>query len=498
MLSMDPELWSNIRRLRLAERLSQAAIARRLGVHRDTVKRALAAHDGPPKNGFSRGNVPSKLDPFKPHIQDRLAQFPELPGSILLQEIKVQGYTGGRAILGDYLCKVRPAPPKAFLRLETLPGEYAQVDWAHIGMITIGNRAWRLSCFVMVLSYSRMLYLEFTLSQSLEAFLAAHVHAFDFFGGVPKKINYDNLKTVVLSRAGRDIRFHPRFMTFTGHYLFEPVPCNVRAAWEKGKVESAVKFVRSGFLAGRAVTTLPLLNDQARAWRDGQANVRIHGTTHERPVDRFVLEKERLQPLPALPYDTSVVKPVGVDRQALVRFDANRYSVPAAYAGKSLTLKAGPHRVELFDGPGLVASHGRCYERHRVYEDPAHLKDILLARKKARAARAHNDFLALAPECRDYLTGLVAAELDLHAHLDKIMDLVHLYGKTEVAGAVAHALRFRAFGASYIQRVIQQRRAARDMPEPTPIILTKKPDWNRLAVEQTDLSVYDDLYEDPS
>jgi transposase len=494
---MDPELWSNIRRLRLTEHLSQSAIAKHLGVHRDTVRRALAAHDGPPKDGLPRRNLPSKLDPFKPYITDRLARFPNLPGSTLLQDLKSQGYTGSLTILGEHLRQVRPKAPQAFLRLETLPGEYAQVDWAHVGTLRVGNRSWWLSCFVMVLSYSRMLYLEFTLSQSMEAFLAAHVHAFEFFGGTPKKVNYDNLKTVVLARAGKDIRFHPRFLTFTGHYLFEPVPCNVRAAWEKGKVESAVKFVRSSFLAGRLITALDPLNEQARAWRDGQANVRVHGTTHEKPVDRFSLEKERLQSLPALPYDTSVVKLVGVSRQALIRFDANRYTVPPVFAGKSLTLKAGPHTVGLFDGPRRVASHSRSWERHRLIEDPGHTKDLLAARKKARSARHHADFLALAPECKPYLAGLVAAELDLHAHLDKIMDLAHLYGKAEVAGAVLQALQFKAFGAGYIQRVIQQRRAARDMPEPQPVILSKKPDWNRLAVEQTDLSVYDDLYEDP-
>jgi len=493
---MDSELWATIRRLSLSEHMSQVAVARHLTIHRDTVRRALAAHDGPPKNGFPRMNIPSKLDAFKPFLADRLTPYPDLPGTTLFREIRAQGYTGELAILWDYLRTIRPGAPKAFLRLETLPGEYAQVDWAHVGTIPIGNRTWRLSCFLMVLSYSRMLYLEFTLSQSMEDFLAAHVRAFVFFGGVPKKINYDNLKSVVLSRVGKDIRFHPRFIDFAGYCLFEPVPCNVRAAWEKGKVESAVKFVRSAFLAGRAITTWAAINEQASRWRDGEANVRIHGTTRERPLDRFELEKTKLLPLPPKPYDTSVIKTVAVGRQALINFDTNRYTVPFSLAGKSLTLKADAAQVTLFDGHRPVASHRRCYESHRLIEDPAHHQGLLAERKKARSARAHNDFLALSPSCAAYLAGLVAAELNLPAHLEKIMNLVHLYGKTEVTGAVAHALAFKAFGADYIHRVILQSRAARDMPEPRPVVLSKKPDWNQLAVEQTDLALYDEIFKD--
>jgi hypothetical protein len=318
----------------------------------------------------------------------------------------------------------------------------------------------------------------------------------NFLGGVPRRINYDNLKAVVLSRVGRDIRFHPRLMDFAGAYLFEPIPCNVRAGWEKGKVESAIKYVRSAFLAGRVITSWRTLNEEAQRWRDEEANVRVHGTIRERPLDRFAQEKLRLQSLPTKPYDTSIIRSVSVSRQALIAFDVNRYSVPFLFAGKTLTLKAGPHQVDLYDGPRFAASHRRCYEKYRVIDDPAHFKELLLARKKARSARVHNHFLSLAPECADYLAGWVQSEVNVPAHLEKIMDLAGLYGKTEVAGAISHALRFRAFGVGYIQRVIQQRRAARDMPEPQPIVLTKKTDWNRLAVEQTDLSVYDELFEE--
>jgi transposase len=493
---MDAELWANIRRLHLVDKLSRSAVARHLNVHRNTVRDALASPGGPPKTIPRRAPMPSKLDPFKAHILERLSLHPTLPGTTLFEDLKARGYTGRLAILWEHLKTVRPGAPQAFLRLETEPGEFAQVDWANCGTIQIGNAKRLLSCFVMVLSYSRMIYLEFTLSQCLEDFLQAHVNAFDFFGGVPDKINYDNLKTVVLSRVGKDIRFHPRFHAFAGFYVFEPIPCNVRAAWEKGKVESGIKYIRSSFLAGRDIHSFAQLQKDAVLWRDAVANVRVHGATRERPIDRFDLEKTKIHPVNSPEFDTAVHRHVTATRQALVMFETNRYSVPFVLAGKDLTLAATPHQVEIFDPAAKsVATHARCYERYRVLENPAHHEGLLADRKRAGATKRVEAFLALAPECADYLSGLVQAELHVPSHLDKIADLIRRYGKAEVMSAVLRALGFKAFGAHYIERIVHQTRAARDLKEPVPIELSKKPEWSRLAVEQTDLSLYDDLFE---
>ncbi|MBI4801004.1 MAG: IS21 family transposase [Elusimicrobia bacterium] len=297
---MNSELWAAIRRMFEVDKLSKSAIAARLGIHRQTVRQALASPEGPPPD-CRHGSSCGKLEPYKSYLQNRLKQYPQLSGAKLLIEIQKMEYAGGYTALKDYLKNLRPKKPRAFLRIETLPGEFAQVDWANVGRIQIGNAQRHVSCFVMALSFSRMRYLEFKISQCLEDFMAAHVNAFRFFGGIPRKINYDNLKTVVLSRVGKDIRFHTRFMDFAGYYLFEPVPCNVRSAWEKGKVESAIKYVRSAFLAGRPLVNVSQLNQDGRAWLDTQANVRLHGGTHERPVDRFITEAAQLQSLPLNP-----------------------------------------------------------------------------------------------------------------------------------------------------------------------------------------------------
>lgn len=491
---MEAETWAAIRRLFEVERLSKSAIAKRLGIHRWTVRRALASPSGPPVDEPRNASRPEKLEPYKIYLAERIKEYPELSGAKLFLEIQKQGYPGGYTILKDYLRGVRPREPEVFLRIETLPGEFAQVDWANVGTVTIGNAKRKVSCFVMVLSFSRMIYLEFTLSQRLEDFLQCHINAFRFFGGVPKKINYDNLKTVVLSRAGRDIRFNPKFMDFAGYYLFEPVPCGVRQAHEKGKVERGIRYVRTAFLAGRPLISLSQHQAESQLWRDEEANVRIHGTTRDRPIDRFEQELSHLTALPARDYDASVLLTVQATRQALVSFETNRYSVPSAFGGKTLTLKATGQTVMILDAAKILATHPRCYEKYRVIENPEHYAGILAERKKAGQAKLVESFLALAPEGSEYLKGLVAQEIHLLSHLSKIQDLVHLYGPSEVAQAIRHALKFNAFGAPYLQNIIHQRRAAQNLPRAQPIVLNKKPEWAAVDVEETDLSIYDDLF----
>ena len=493
---MDTETWATIRRLREVEKLSKSAISKRLGIHRWTVRRALASAEGPPVDLPRRPQVPGKLEAYRDYLLRRLKEYPELTGAKLLHELQRMGYGGGYTILKDYLQTIRPKTVKAFLRIETLPGEFGQVDWANVGSMVIGNAKRKVSCFVMVLSYSRMMYLEFTLSQCLEDFLAAHVNAFRFFGGVPKKVNYDNLKTVVLARVGQDIRFNPRFMDFAGAYLFEPIPCGVRQAHEKGKVENGIKYVRSSFLAGRPLSSMSELNAEGRRWLDEECNARIHGTTRERPIDRFEAERRLLGPLPAAPYDCAIIRSAPSTRQSLVHFETNRYSVPFRYSSRTLTLKATGQTVMVYDGANLLATHARCYEKYRVIEDPAHYAGLLAQRKKAAQTKRVESFLALGPECESYLKGLVTAELHLPSHLEKLHELVRLYGREEILSAVRHALSYNAFGAAYVQNIVLQRRAARRMRRPQPVILTKKPEWMDVAVEETDLGLYDRLFDE--
>jgi transposase len=248
-----------------------------------------------------------------------------------------EGYSGGITILTDYVRTIRPVRAPAFLTLAFAPGECAQVDWGCAGSMAIGSTRRRLSFFVLVLCYSRLCYLEFSLGEKAEHFLAAHQHAFEFLGGVAARVLLDNLKTAVLQHpSGEKPLFHPRYLDFAAHYGFEPRACNVRKPHEKGRVESGVGYVKKNFLRGLELPhSLEGLNAAARQWLDRIANVRTHGETHKQPVELFALEKPHLQPLPPLPADTGVTDTVRANNRFRVRLETNRYSVPSRYASRA-------------------------------------------------------------------------------------------------------------------------------------------------------------------
>jgi transposase len=211
---IDPDLRARIRRLFYAEHWKIGTIATELGVHHDTVRRAIEAERF---NGYTEPRaIASILDPYKAFIAETLAQHPRLRASRLFDMIRERGYPGGDVVVRRYVRKIRPLPREAFFKLETMPGEQAQVDWASFGKIRIGSATRSLSCFVMVLSFSRAHFARFVLDQKMESFLRSHVLAFESFGGVPRTILYDNLKSVVVERVGQHVRFHPRILELAG------------------------------------------------------------------------------------------------------------------------------------------------------------------------------------------------------------------------------------------------------------------------------------------
>lgn len=491
---MQPETWAQIKRLRQLENLSLAEIARRVRMDRKTVRRALQKESLYPKE--PQKPKPSKLDPFKGYIQERLKEYPDLAGALIFEELKKQGYTGKIRILTEYLYGIRPKAKEVFLRIETAPAEQMQVDWANCGTIAIGQTIRKLSAFVAVLSYSRLLYVRFTLSQCLEDFIAAHISAFRHFGGVSRKILYDNLKLVVLSRLGTDVRFNPKFLEFAGIFGFEPVLCNVRRGNEKGKVENGIRYLRSSFLAGRKIASIKSLQEDVELWLSEVANARAHRTTLERPLDRWEKEIPLLGSMPCRDYDASIIKAVRSTHQALIRFDGNAYSVPTEFAYKNLALKATPEEIRFFFETKEIALHRRSFDRGAVIEDPKHLEGLLALKRKARAARLEKGFLELGEAAKEFQKGLVAEGAHPARHIAKIMELIAAYGRVEVLTALNAALKCKAYGAPYVQNIILQKRAARGLREEPPLIIHQKPSWNEIATGEPDLSVYDKLIEE--
>ena len=387
---IDYELYCKIKDYHGHRQLTVAQIARELNLDERTVARWVTAEKFQPRKVAPR---PSKLDPYKKQIVRWLESHPYTAAQIFLR-LRETGYTGGITIVKDYVHQIRPPRTPAFLTLSFAPGECGQVDWGQFGSISVGNTRRRLSFFVMVLCYSRMLYVEFTASETMEHFLACHANAFDFFGGVPERIMVDNLRSAVLRHAmGQAPVLNPRYKDFADHFGFTIRPCGVGQAHEKGRVENAVGYIKKNFLAGLELSDFTLVNPAARQWLETVANVRIHGSTKRQPAELFQTEKPRLKPLSPQPYDVGILRSVRANSQFRVTVDANTYSVPAEYAGAALTLKLYPDHLCLYhpsrasgsnDQDRLIARHVRCYDRRRDFEHPDHPKALLAQRRRAR------------------------------------------------------------------------------------------------------------------
>lgn len=452
---MNIETWAYIRHLFFVEQYSKKAIARKLNLDPKTIRQALK------KETFQyerRGPRSSKIEAFQEKIADLLQSYPGMSAVRIYEEIRKIGYPGGISILRSYLQPLR-LEKRIFLHIQTSPAEEAQVDWAYTGRI--GDRI--SYCFLMVLSFSKMLYLEFFPDQRLESFLAGHIHAFQYFHGIPKKIRYDSLKSVVLTRFGPNIQFNRRFLDFVGLvYLFNPSVCNVRSPHEKGRVENAVRYVKNNFLAGRTFSSFTDCNQQAAFWRDERANVRIHGTMKKRPVDVFREQEQALLiPLPKTDYDTRSVCSVKCSSQGLVHFDTNRYSVPFTHAAMTLTLKADDQFVSIYDKEQLIAQHGRSHLKHQVIEDPRHVKGILPKKPQGAIFKHRDAIMAMGEPAKQYLAAMTKTELNITNQLKKIIGLIDLFGKTEVAVAMEQAIKHHALGFEYLQNIILANRRKR-------------------------------------
>jgi len=360
---MNVALWAEIRRLAEIEKLSGRAISRRLRCSRHTVTAALEL-DQPPGREVPRRT--SLLDAYQVKIDALLAKYPDLSSVRIHEEIArgPDGYTGSTSVVRRYLRKVRPARGRVYQEVHYEPAQAMQVDWGECGRVQIGATTRKVSVFVAVLCYSRLIYIEFTLSQRKEEFYRGIVHAFEFFGGSPRALIFDNLKAAVLNGSGRDACLHPDFLALCGYFCLQPIACERRDPESKGIVERGVRYVKQNALAGRAeeLTRFEDYLALAPLWRDHVANVRMHETTRERPVDRFLQERSLLRSLPAISFDTDEVVPAVVNPLARIEFDGNRYSVPPRLARQAVTIRASRDEVRVLHDGQLVAQHVRCYE----------------------------------------------------------------------------------------------------------------------------------------
>lgn len=482
---IDYQTYAQIHHMSDVEGLRTAQIAHALNLDDRTVADWIEKKTYQP---VKRVKKASKLDPYKGQVIRLLEKHPYSVQQIF-QLLGQEGYTGGYGIVKEYIRDVRPCARPAFLSLHFDPGQCAQVDWGHAGLIQVGSVKRHLSFFVMVLAFSRRMYIEFTLAQTQEHWLACHQHALEYFGGVTTQIMVDNCKTAVLNHSlGQAPVFNPRYLDFAQHHGFTIKACGPRKPHEKGRVENGVGYVRKNFLAGLELSGLDAINGAARSWLDNTANLRLHGETRKTPMELFLEEAPKLHPRHPVPYETSCLHTLRSNNRCRVHFDGNRYSIPSQAASQSLILKAYPERIVIYCKDQIVAEHPRCYDRHQTIENPDHSLDLLAHRRQARDQNLQQRFLAMGSPAQTYHEQLVQRYPNPKHHVQKIMALVEIFGADKVLRAIEDAIVYNAFNCQYIANILEQR--LRPIEEPGALHLTRQSDLLDLELPEPDLSLY--------
>ena len=489
-MTISADLEAKILRYHHVEKWRVGTIARQLGIHHGTVDRVLS-QAGLPK--AQRSHRASMIDPYQAFIMDTLRQYPTLTASRLYGMVRERGYQGSEDHFRHLIAHVRPRPvAEAYHRLRTLPGEQSQVDWAHFSYLTIGRARRPLMSFVMVLSWSRQIFLRFYPDQSMASFLRGHVAAFAAFNGLSRVLLYDNLKTAVLERAGDAIRFHPTLLALAAHYRFEPRPVAIARGNQKGRVERAIKYIRSAFFAARKWRDLDDLNAQANAWCAGQSADRPCPEDRTMSVRQaFELEHPQLLALPANPYATEERLEVSIGKTPYARFDLNDYSVPHTRVRRTLTVLATSHQVRLLDGTEEVARHARCYDKGEQIEDPAHIEALTEYKRKARHHRSQDRLAQAAPASIKLLVQAAERGANLGSITASLLRLLDHYGASELEAAIEDALRQQVPHPNAVRISLEKQRHERDQPPPLAIALPDKANVRDLAVRPHDLKNYD-------
>lgn len=482
---------AEIQRLFHAEKWRVGTIAAELRVHHTTVQRVLRQSGIEPKRLAPR---PSIADAFVPFIVEQLTKHPRLCASRLFEMVKARGYPGGadhfRRVVGQHRPK---KPAEAFQRLKTLPGEQAQVDWAYFGKLRVGRAERPLWAFVMVLSFSRQLFLRFFPGCSMPFFLRGHVEAFTYFCGVARVLLYDNLKSAVLERQGDAIRFHPTLLELAAHYRFEPRPVAVARGNEKGRVERAIRYTRDAFFAARSWTDLADLNQQAVEWATGSAAQRPWVEDRTRTVrDAFRDEETRLLPLPQEPFPVLERVEVEVGKTPYARFDLNDYSVPHDRTRRTLVVFADLETVRITQGDEVVATHARSWDRGQQLETPAHLQRLVDEKRRARQHRGLDRLAKAAPSSQAFLRHVADQGHNLGSTTARLLHLLDSAGAAELEEALVEVLERGTFHVGAVRHVLDRRRSERGLPPPVSIPIAP-PEHRDLVVTPHALGSYDAL-----
>jgi transposase len=486
------QIETEILRLYQIEHWVVGTIAAQLRLHHSTVSRVLAQAGVPVAQTTPRSSI---VDPYRAFMVQTLTKYPTLRASRLHTMVRERGYPGGADHFRALVAQLRPRPAaEAYLRLRTLPGEQGQTDWAHFGKLTVGRAVRPLMAFVMVLSYSRQLFLRFYLGAAMHYFIRGHVEAFVAFNAVPRVLLYDNLKSAVLERSGDAIRFHPTLLELAAHYRFEPRPVAVARGNEKGRIERSIRYVRDAFFAARSFRDVADLNVQADAWCQGAAADRLCPPERTRTVrEVFEAEKPRLLGLPDNPFPAEERLEVSVSKTPYARFDLNDYTVPHTHVRRTLTVLATLDTVRILDGQALIATHVRSFDRGAQIEIPAHIEELIKRKRAARRHRAQDRLHHAAPSA----TPLFLRAAERGAHLGVLtrglITLLDSHGASALEAAIAAALAEDAAHLGAVRHFIDSHAHARGQRPPLAVVLPDDPRLQAINVRPQPLSDYEQL-----
>jgi len=343
-------------------------IAKKLGMHRNTVNKFIQGRRFPEYNRAKRGIC--ILVPFVRIILDWLSQD-DYRASWVYDRIKQIGYVGSYETVKKFIRPIKEQQARiAYARFETMPGLQAQVDWADFQIAEPNGKTSMVYLFILVLGYCRAIYAEFASRCTLESFLDGHIRAFHYLGGVPAELLYDNMKHVVIRHLVGKVTFNPEMLHFAHHYGFTPKACPPYAAWVKGKVERPVDYIRESFWRGYHFSGLESTNRDLHGWLDTVANRRIHGTHRQPVIERWQQEKTQLGLLPTADYDTSLKVFRKVYKDCQVSYEASRYVLPHDVVGKRVLLKVKNGTIHFFDDDRLLVSYAQAEGKHELVGNP--------------------------------------------------------------------------------------------------------------------------------
>ena len=442
---------------RRAEGTSLSKIAKEMGCDRRTVKRILAPQRSPKKK------KPSMLDAFRPLIR-KLVLEDELSAVRVLEEIEEVGYAGKYTVLKQYIRSFRPKTTRrAHERFETGAGKQGQVDLSPY-TVQFGGVATKVVCFSMIFCFSRWHFIYFLLHADARSVSHCHVMGFDEAGGVPEEILYDRMKQVVLESFEDGVVFHPVFEAMVGHYGFKAIPLAPGYCEGKGKVEKPFQDVEGNFLKGRVFHDLADLNAQAKEWRARRAE-RVHRTTQEQPVARFDEERRALVPLPPKHFDAAECEPRVVGNDYCVPWGTNRYSVPPHLHGRSVWASALMGQLKVKVGEEVVAVHRLRDTKNQRHVLPEHEAEFY---RTGRGSHVIGEqFAQLGSVATQFEKGLRDEKRSAAGyHMSLILQLAAKVGVPRVAEAMRQAMRYQAFDAHAIERIVTGRQGRRPAASP--------------------------------